>query len=432
MRPILYSSSYPLDRSGKTLVTALLQDLVDQTARLNGILVLEKGIYLTGPLFLKSNMELVLEEGSILKATTDEMDYPLVFTRVAGIEMPWYPALLNCIGQEHITIRGNGMIDGSGPYWWEKYWGKDKKGGMRQVYDRQGLRWACDYDCKRLRNVLIQDSSFITLKEFTSYQAGFWNVHLLYSKEIHVDGIQIRSHSVFAPRTDGIDVDSCCHVLIENCLTECHDDSICIKSGRDQDGWRVGRKTADVTIRNCTILAGFGVTIGSEISGGVENIHIHHIRFEGSDCGFRIKSSLKRGGYIKNISVHDLTMLDVMYPFHFFLDWNRAYSTCTLPKDYDSVIPDHWKILLQPANMNKTSVENILIERVEATCSKQSRAFHLIGYPDQRMKNIRLKDCKITCSEFGILRFVEDLTFSNVSLTITDQNTSSLDEYDQS
>lgn len=77
--------------------------------------------------------------------------------------------------------------------------------------------------------------------------------------------------------------------------------------------------------------------------------------------------------------------------------------------------------LLQPANMNKTSVENILIERVEATCSKQSRAFHLIGYPDQRMKNIRLKDCKITCSEFGILRFVEDLTFSNVSLTITDQ-----------
>lgn len=428
------TSDFCIDCSGNDEVTKQLQELIDCLPN-GGKLTITKGIYLTGPLFLKSNMEFHLEEGAILLGITKEDNYPIIATRVAGIEMPWYPAILNCIEAEHVTISGKGTIDGQGAYWWNKYWGEDMCGGMRKEYDQKGLRFACDYDCKRPRNVYVANSSNIILKEFRSYQAGFWNVHILYSKHIHVDGIKIDSASLNSPSTDGIDIDSCAHVLVENCVTSCNDDSICIKSGRDFDGMKVNRSAHDITIRNCVINSGFGVTIGSEVSGGVYDIYIQNMRYNGTDCGFRIKSSHARKGYIKNIFINGLHLKNVKYLFHFCLNWNPEYCLCELPEGYNGPIPLHWEKLLHHPFINEpdTLVQNIIVENVVSEFSDNqniSRAFHIEGFKNQPIKDIFFKNVTLNCLEYGVISYVENLRFENVNVSILGASVPENDYYD--
>lgn len=435
-RPIFYSSAYGIDNSGTRLVTQQLQELIDETAKVSGKLILETGKYLTASLFLKSNMEFHFEEGAVLLATTDESQYPILPTRVAGVEMDWYPGVLNCNGQSHVTVSGNGSINGQGEYWWNKYWGEDQKGGMRKEYDAKGLRWACDYDCMRVRNVVVMDSREVLLRDFTSNQSGFWNVHICYSSHVHVDGIQIMASGKESPSTDGIDIDSCDHVLVENCVTFCHDDSICIKSGRDADGLRVNRPCHDIEVRNCRILAGFGVTIGSEVSGGVYNITLKNLDYEGTDCGFRIKSSLARRGYIRDVLVDGLKMHNVKYPFHMNLNWNPAYSYCELPKDYQGEVADAWKKLLEqiPDSVPLTEVSDIRIQNVTVWNDDNykgiSRAFHLEGFPTQPINRIHFENMELQCKEFGVLDYVKDISMAQVSVSVSESHNAQNDEYD--
>lgn len=431
----IVSSNYDLDKTGTKLMTKELQDLIDLAGRKHAKLVIEKGIYLTASLFLKSNMELYLEEGAVLLGTIDESCYPIIPTRVAGIEMDWYAGLVNVIGQENVVISGPGKIDGQGPYWWRKYWGEDMHGGMRKSYDEQQLRWACDYDCMRLRNVLIMNSQHISLKDFTSYQSGFWNIHLLYSNQVNVTNVHITSLDQMSPSTDGIDVDSCEHVLIENCFIACNDDSIAIKSGRDADGVRVGRPCRHIKIKNCHLKAGFGITLGSELSGGIENITIQNIDFDGTDCGFRIKSSQTRQGYIKHVFVDKLQLHNVKYLFHICLNWNPNYCECKIPQNYQGSIPKHWTVLTQVMeNHSKTKISDILIQRVAANYDHSytgiSRAFHIEGYEDEPIRNLQFKKMNISCKEYGIIEFVQVLSFQDVLITATESRNKENDSYD--
>ena len=286
---------FNIDNTGKTIVTDKIQALLDKA--MGKKIIIDEGKYLVSSLFIKSDTTLVLDKNATLVATTKEDEYPILDTRVAGIEMPWYVGILNVIDAENVTIEGEGAIDGSGPYWWEKYWGKDMNGGMRQKYDRLGLRFACDYDCKRTRNVLVSNSKNINLKDFKSIDSGFWNVHILYSHNVIVDNIHINSDDYRSSSTDGINIDSSYDVEVKNCRLAVNDDSICIKSGRDADGIRVGIPSHDILIHDCEILSGFGITLGSELSAGIYNVDINNIKYEGTDCGFRIKSTKTRKGY---------------------------------------------------------------------------------------------------------------------------------------
>ena len=436
MKQIFRTSDLDVCRDGKTLVTEKLQELIDLAAQARGIALLEKGTYLTAALYLKSHMELQFEEGAVLLGTTDEEQYPVVPTRAAGIEMDWYPGILNCDGQTDVVISGPGMIDGQGEYWWNKYWGEDQKGGMRKEYDAKGLRWACDYDCVRVRNLVVMGSDHVTIRDITSYRSGFWNVHICYSSQIHVDGIKIAVCGKSSPSTDGIDIDSCDHVLVENCETSCNDDSICIKSGRDADGYRVGRPCHHITVQNCKIHAGFGVTIGSEVSGGVHDIFLKQLQYHGTDCGFRIKSSLPRRGYILNVLVEDLQMVNVKYPFHFCLNWNPAYSYCDLPEDYQGEVPESWRKLWEklPESVPLTQVSDITIRNVEARCEDDyegiSRAFHIEGYAQMPISQIRFEHVKLDCKEFGVINYVKDMEWDQVQVSVSEERNAANDDYD--
>lgn len=371
------------------------------------VVKVKKGIYETKPLFIKTSKKIIFEKGVVIKPILSD-DYDLIETRVAGINMKWYPAILNILDTADVTIKGEALIDACGEYFWEKYWGKDKNGGMRKEYDEKGLRWACDYDCKRLRTILVQNSKNVNLSDFTIYRSGFWNVHILYSHDVLIKNIKIKTPNQESPSTDGIDIDSSYNVIVDKCKIDCFDDSICIKSGRDYDGIKTNIASHDIEIKNCVLNKGFGITIGSELSGGIYNINIHDNKFINTDCGFRIKSSEMRKGYVKNINVYNLKLKNVKYVFNFDLDWNKGYNNIKVDPSLE--IGEELKKMLKivPSSIKNTEVDGINIYNIKSFISKNyngvSRLFNIKGFDDVKMKNIRLKNIKSYSLEYGIIK----------------------------
>lgn len=432
---VIRTSERGIDNTGKTLVTGALQELIEEAAG-GGTLAITPGKYLTGSLCLRSGMSLVLEEGSELIATTDEREYHAAWTRIAGIMMEGYEGLLTLKGVHDVSVSGPGTINGSGPYWWAKYWGEDTKGGLRAEYGPKGLRWAADYDVKRLRNVVVDSSKDIELRDFTSFESGFWNVHVLFSERVLVEGVHIKSASLASPSTDGIDIDSSSYVTVRGCVTETNDDSICVKAGRDWDGWKVARPCHHILIERCKVLSGFGVTLGSEVSGGIHDITIRDMDFIGTDCGFRIKSSRARRGYIRDITASGLRMTNVRYPVHINLDWNPAYSYCTLPEGYEGEIPEHWKKLLEkiPESVPLTQVSDITLANVTAGYDQgfkgSVRALDIEGYEEENIRGLRLENVRIKAHEYGIVSGVSGLTFKDTVITASGRRCEANDGYD--
>lgn len=424
---------------GVTLDTEAIQAAIDaaNAAGKEGkevMVRLPAGTYLTSSLFLGSNMEFHMEEGATLLGTIDESKYPVMHTRVAGVEMDWYVGILNINNQENVKVSGKGKIDGQGPYWWNKYWGEDQKGGMRKIYDQKELRWCVDYDCKRVRNMVVMESKHIELDGFESVRSGFWNIHVCYSEHVHIHHLYIYDNA--GPSTDGIDIDSCNEVVVEHCRVACNDDSICIKSGRDADGLRVNKVCQNVLIQACEILTGCGVTIGSETSGGVKNITVRNLKYHSTDCGFRMKSARTRGGLIEEVLVENLEMINVKYPINLCLDWHPAYSYCKMPDNYEGEIPAHWHTLTTevPEGKGIPQVKNMMIRNVisknEPDYAGPSRAFEVDGFKEKPIENVCLENVQIEAKEFGRIAGIKDWTWNNVEISIVGRNDQSNDQYD--
>ena len=414
-------------------VTKELQNIID-SLNVNETLLVVSGTYLVTNLFLHSNMTLIFEEGATLISNTNG-EYKNIYTRVAGINMNYYAAVLNVIDCKNVTIKGMGLIDGKGEYFYNLYWGSDKLGGIRKEYDAQGIRFLADYDLNRVRNVLIQNSSYINLSDIKSKDSGFWNIHILYSNNIKVSNVVVECKNLNSPSTDGIDIDSSSNVLIDNCILDTNDDSICVKSGRDSDGLKTNIKSSNINITNCTINRGFGITIGSEVSGGIEDVLISNIIYNNTDCGFRIKSSKSRKGYIKNIIFKDIKMNNVKYPIHINLDWNRNYCNNIIPANLNIEMKDHYYKLIEKVSddIKNTIIDNILISNVDTYYSynykEGSRAFEIVGFSDSKINNFNIENSRFNCLEFGHIAYA-NVFFNNVEINVSKDNSKELDEYD--
>ena len=408
----------------ESLDTPAIQKAIDAAAQAGGgRVVVAQGAFLTGALFLKSNVELHLATGAVLRAVQDEGAYPDIWSRVAGIEMNWPAAVVNVYGQTNVSITGKGTLDGNGAYWWHKFWGDDRKGGMLRDYLARDLRWAVDYDCKRVRALLIYDSKDVKVRDITIERSGFWSLTMTYSERVTVDGVIIRANiGGHGPSSDGIDVDSSREVLIENCDIDANDDNICLKAGRDADGLRVNRPTENVVIRNCVTRAGYGMfTIGSETSGGIRNVEVYGMRAIGTKLGIHFKSARIRGGVVENISIRDVTMENVERPLNFEMNWYPAYSLPTLPPELkNSVNPPHWATLLTavPASQGLPEVRNISIANLKASGAKLAIAAN--GYPDKPIRNLQLADISIAAESAGKIQHAADWKMKNVVVQAAD------------
>ena len=406
---------------GETLNTTSIQKAIDACSEAGGgIVTFEPGKYLTGSIYLKEGVHLIIPEGVYILGSQNIEDYPDIPTRVAGIEMIWPSALINVIDQENVKISGKGEVDGQGKPFWDKYW------EMRKEYEAEGLRWIVDYDCKRPRTVLVSDSKDVTIKDITIKRAGFWTIHLLYSEYCTVDGIVIRNNiGGHGPSTDGIDIDSSSYILVENCDIDCNDDNFCLKAGRDADGLRVNRPTEYVVIRNCISRAGGGLfTIGSETSGGIRYVLAHDLKAEGTTVGLRFKSAMNRGGTTSHIYLRDIELNNVGTVIEATMNWNPSYSYSELPEKYEGTeLPDHWKKMLEKVEPEEKGIpyfNNIHFTGITATNAK--RAINVSGNELSSMADFFLIDINIESEKGGTITLANNWEVINANIKTGDNN----------
>jgi polygalacturonase len=408
-KKIFSANAFGATGDGITNSTKAINKAIEEAAKKGGIVTFEKGIYVTGAIFVKTGVHLRVDEGVTLLASHDESEYPRKPTRIAGIEMTWPSALINVENAQNVKISGSGTIDGNGKKWWDKYW------DLRRQYEPKGLRWASDYDAERVRLMLISNSRDVTIENVSLKRSGFWTVQILYSEHVTADGLKISDNG--GPSTDGVDVDSSRYVLIQNCDIDNNDDDICLKAGRDFDGLRVNRPTEYVFIRDNVIRRGAGIiSIGSETSGGIRHVVALNNRGIGTGNAVRLKSAKTRGGYIRDILVRGLKLENVTNTFSFTLNWNPSYSYASIPKEI-TTYPDFWKVMttpVTPVERGYCDISNIRIEKVEAVNSK--KIFAADGLPDKFIQNVEFIDVTASGAEAGTIEFARNWTMKNVKI----------------
>lgn len=376
-----------------------------------GRVVVPAGIFLTGAIRLKSNVNLHVSKGATLKFATNREAYlPVVHTRWEGMELMHLSPLIYAYEQTNIAITGEGTLDGQGASYFWKWHGNPRYGGnpdgisqraarakLYEYMDRNApvaerifggeqdyLRpqFIQPYKCK---NVLIEGVKII--------DSPMWEVHPVLCENVTIRNLHIATHG---PNNDGCDPESCKDVLIDNCYFDTGDDCIAIKSGRNNDGRRLNTPTENVIIRNCTMKDGHGgITVGSEISGGVRNVFAHDNKLDSLDLwtAIRFKNNASRGGKLENFYYKNNTIGTV----------SRAVIEIDFNYE-EGAKGDHIPM-----------VRNVQIDGL--TCGTGNRALDLQGLENAPIYDVSLKNCTFgTMKNASIVKNVKGLKLSNVKI----------------
>lgn len=415
--PVFCVNSYGAKADGITVDTRAIQAALDAAGRAgHAIVTFAPGVYLTGALFVKSGTDLHIAQGVTLRATQSLKDYPLEETRIAGIDMRWPAAVINVYEQQDVSITGHGVVDGNGKYWWNGYW------ALRKKDDRVGLRWAADYDDRRPRLIEFYRSRHVQLAGLRLIRSPFWTVHICYSEYVFVDGITIRNNlGGRGPSTDGVDIDSSDHVLVEHADISDNDDALCLKSGRGSDGLSVNRPDFDIVIRDCIVRAGAAaITFGSETSGGFRNIDIYDIQaLNQVPSGILFKSARTRGGWADDIRIHNMQLTGVAVPIHITMNWNPSYSYAHIPSGLKNV-PRYYSILATPVPpaLGLPHFHNVSIWNITATGAK--RAFEVSAMPAAPLVGFNFRNVHITAQTAGSVANTRNWSLSHVAVDTAD------------
>ena len=378
-RTLFNVRDYGAAGDGKKLDTIALNQAVSACAQAGGGTVyLPPGNYLTGTLELKSHVTLELDSGATILGSENPDDYPTT-PSVWGDSKEMMAPLIYAADAENITITGRGTIDGQGAIWWRRVRLNDPKKfppGPQNDADRAEAAKLSRGRPHLIRPVRCKD---LLIEHINIRNSAEWNVHPMLCDSVRVDGITISAPATNAHNTDGINPESCRNVQIVNCRIDTGDDCVTLKSGINELGRRMGRPDENITITNCVMYHGHGgVTIGSEMSGGVRNVVVANCVFNGTDIGIRIKSQRGRGGVVEGLSVSNIVMVDVPTPFVI----TTFYNGSDKPED------------------------------VHAVDEGTPR------YRDMLFSNISARNAKSAGSITGLREMpIENLTFSNVHIT---------------
>jgi polygalacturonase len=391
--------SFGAVNDGATLNTEALRQAVKACHEDGGgVVCIPPGTWLTGPIHLRSNVNLHLERGALVRFGTRFADYlPVVFTRWEGVECFNYSPLIYARDCGNVAVTGEGVLDGQGQAWW--HWKKLQQAAAKTLYDAEsegvpvekrvfGTEEAAlrpqflqTINC---RNVLVEGVTFLN--------GPMWTVHPVYCESVLVRGITVRSEG---PNTDGLNPDSCRNVLVEGCSFHTGDDCIAINSGMNEDGWRVDRACENIVIRDCTMSEGHGaVAIGSGMSGGVRNVYVHDCHVTGGDQGIRLKSMRGRGGFVENVRFENIHMAGLRQEA---IVLNMFYGSSTAASRSDA----------PPAFRN--------VHIRDVTCESAGVAVAIRGLPEQPIERVVLEDLHLNAVEGIRCQDADDLIFNNVS-----------------
>lgn len=439
-------SSYGADASGQRMSTDAFARAIDDLSSMGGgHLIVPCGVWLTGPIVLKSNIDLHLEYGAVIQFAADEALYPIVKTSFEGLDTRRCQSPISAVGQENISITGKGAIDGNGQYWrplkkskvtesqWKTltsqpggvmkkkdYWvpseGYDlaEKMSSMNVPDKELTDAEWEKIKRFLRPVMVSlvGCKNVLLQDVIFQNSPAWNLHPLMCENIIVEGVLVRNPA-YAQNGDAIDLESCKNALILNSKFDAGDDGICLKSGKDADGRRRGRPCENVIIDGCTVFAGHGgFVVGSEMSGGVRNIMVRNCQFLGTDVGLRFKSTRGRGGIVENIYVDGVTMNDIKT---YALTFNMYYGG----KSVAEVLAEGnttSEVSAMPVTEETPIFRNIDIRNV--ICSKAGLAMEFNGLPEMPIDGIHLENIVIRAAKDATFQYSKNITKENVRIIL--------------
>lgn len=384
---------------GKTKATsAIRQAIAKASAAGGGTVLVPAGNWLTGPIHLRSNINLHVATGAVLAFSQDFSDYlPPVLSRWEGLEVYNYSPLIYARDCENVAVTGGGKLDGQGAAWWP--WKKTQKDVAAKLYDMAsngvptesrvlasegGLRpsFVQALSCK---NVLIEG---VTLRN-----GPFWTIHPVYSENVIVRRVRVETSG---PNNDGCNPDSSRNVLIEDSFFSTGDDCVVIKSGLNEDGWRVGKPSENIVVRRLHGELGHGgVVIGSEMSGGVRNVWVTDSEFVGTDRGLRIKSMRGRGGTIENIFYDNVRHRDIRL---MVVEVTSFYASSTL----------------KPKTEAPPTIRNVHVSNITAQGAKQ--AIDIVGLPESPVRDVSFENVDIVANEGVRCVDCENVSFKTTKL----------------
>ena len=402
---------------GKTLNTQAIAKAIDRlSAQGGGTLYVPAGTWLTGPITLKSNITLYLESGAVLSFTDDFDAYmPYVEMRYEGVVMKSFHPLIYAYEARNITIKGRGTLEGNGQAWWQEAWRIE--GALAKNEPSQPTRWQQSFAQANADLQLEPESDWtntlrrqffrppfiqlyrcedILIEGLHIQNSPFWTVNPEFCDNLNITGLTIRNpHS---PNTDGINPSSCRNVHISNCHISVGDDCITIKSGRDRQGREYAAPCENITVTNCTMLAGHGgVVIGSEMSGDVRKVTISNCVFDGTDRGIRIKSSRGRGGIVEEIRVDNIVMKDI------------KKEAVTLSLFYG-------RSTEEPVSERTPVFRNIHISNM--TGSQVKSVGNILGIPEMPISDISLYNVNVDAESGFVVSDAQRITLKDVTLNV--------------
>lgn len=323
---------------GSTLNTKAIQKAIDACTK-GGTVYLPTGKFLSGALFLKSDMTFYVAEGGILKGSTATKDYlPMIFNRFEGWELTTFASLLNAgklvrkggYNVKNLTISGKGTISGGGSKLGDAMWAE------------KGKR-------SRGRLILLLNAQNVNIHGLRIEEPPCWTIHYVYSDNVTLNGLNIISNT---RNGDGIDPDSSTDSYIFNCTFSTGDDCIAIKSGKNPEGYFVGKPTENVFITNCNFIEGHGISIGSEMSGGVRNVLVRDCKAGNLKYGMQIKGTKDRGGFVEKVVVKDCDLMKI-----------TIFSSVNYNNDGEPapVMPYYKDFEFSNINMTKASTKDAVI-----------------------------------------------------------------------
>jgi polygalacturonase len=347
---------------GSSKDTRAIQSAIDACAgKGGGTVVLTSGTYLSAPIVLKSNITLELDRGATLLGSPDHADYPAK----TEFRAPGRQSLVSAANAENVAITGEGTIDGNGETWWQE----------ARAFKDAGILGS---EHTRPRLVVFDHCKHVRLEGITVQNSPMWQVVPYYSDDVIIRNIRVLAPT-HSPNTDAVDPFSSSNVVIDHLYADVGDDDIAIKSGAINSPGP-DAPSRDITITDCTFLHGHGLSIGSEIAGGAENIHAERVHFSGTDNGIRIKSNRDRGNDVGHLEFRDIEMKDVK-------------NALIISEYYPKVLPPEGETP-QPVTRLTPHFHDILLENVTAEGSESVGA--IVGLPEAPVLGVVLRNVKLS------------------------------------
>ena len=414
-----------------------------------GVVLVPGGFWLTGPIVLKSNVNLHINRDAIIQFTDDFNKYQLLEGNWEGIKAVRNQSPLSATNAENIAITGSGVIDGNGDAWRMVKKSKLTEGQWKTINEKGGVlshdkkTWFPSE--KSLKGSLVKDpgvwktdsklSDFDSIKDFlrpnlvvltackrvllegvTFQNSPAWNLHPLMCEDLIVRNVYAKN-PWYAQNGDGIDIESCKNFIIENSTFDVGDDGICIKSGKDEQGRKRGNPTENGIIRNNIVYhAHGGFVIGSEMSGGAKNIYVSNCTFIGTDIGLRFKTTRGRGGIVENIYVNNINMKDIAGEAILFDMYYSAKDPVPQPGEKREAP----KVELLPVSDGTPQFRNFFVNNI--VCNGAEKGIFVRGLPEMSIKNITLSNLSIKANVGVVCEEANGFTISNLNIQANTTN----------